>query len=46
MFLTAKVQKKSKTCNIFSKRFAYTKKKQYFCTTYLNDIHNKDYSVV
>ena len=33
-------------CKKNSKIFAYVTKKPYLCTTFLNDIHNKDYSVV
>ena len=49
MHFAAKVQKiwentiKSK---FIVKIFVYLMKMQYFCTTFLKDIHNKDYSDV
>jgi len=44
--LAAKLRKMSQLRKKIIKIFAYITKKPYLCTTFLNDIHNKDYSVV
>ena len=46
MFLGAKLHKNTQITKFFADIFAYFIKKQYLCTTFLNDIHNKDYSDV
>ena len=42
----AKIYKNAEKNKLIVKILAYIKKKQYFCTNFLNDIHNKDYSDV
>ena len=44
--ILSKKQNKPLIRKNFPQIFAYVVKKQYLCTTFLNDIHNKDYSVV